>query len=322
MTYLLNMANAGNNIESCPYFDQVVFNIGNSSTPQFVNCFFNIPTSIAAILGNLSVLISIWRTPSLHLPLSVLIFGLALCNLGIGLVVQPLFVLFSVAKIMGWMNIACTSGVTLLISSYYLCGVSLLIHTAISVDRFVALHLHLGYQEVVTTKRAIFFVAGIWLASTFPGISALLWDHNTHNLVFLIISSLCVSVTYLLYLRMEDVVQSRQCQVQDEAQSQEQNITSLDMAEYMKHFLPAHFTKNLFLSFYAPYFAAIIWLQITDYTLSVQCTLEFTATIFYINSCLYPLVYIWFLSEFRFVVLKAMHKCLFKSTITAIELPP
>ena len=38
---------------------------------------------------------------------------------------------------------------------------------AVSVDRFLAIHLHLRYQELVTHKRVVTVVISIWLLSVF-----------------------------------------------------------------------------------------------------------------------------------------------------------
>ena len=44
---------------------------------------------------------------------------------------------------------------------------------AVSVDRFLAIHLHLRYQELVTHKRAVSVVILIWVFSVF--ISLMIW---------------------------------------------------------------------------------------------------------------------------------------------------
>ena len=41
---------------------------------------------------------------------------------------------------------------------------------AVSVDRFLAIHLHLRYQELVTHKRVVAVVISIWLLSVISGV--------------------------------------------------------------------------------------------------------------------------------------------------------
>ena len=51
----------------------------------------HIPFAIFAFLTNLAVIITIIRTPSLHVPVNVLLFGLAAADCLTGLVVQPVY---------------------------------------------------------------------------------------------------------------------------------------------------------------------------------------------------------------------------------------
>jgi hypothetical protein len=57
-------------------------------------------TAVTAVLLNSLVLYSIWKTPSLHKPSYVLIASLALTDLVIGAVVEPLGVITNVAVLM------------------------------------------------------------------------------------------------------------------------------------------------------------------------------------------------------------------------------
>ena len=50
--------------------------------------------SITATIGNLLVLVTIWRSPHLHSPSNTLLFSLALSDLCVGLVSEPLNVRF------------------------------------------------------------------------------------------------------------------------------------------------------------------------------------------------------------------------------------
>ena len=51
----------------------------------------NIPLAIFAFLVNLAIMVAIIRTPLLHIPVNVLLFGLATSDCLTGLVVQPVF---------------------------------------------------------------------------------------------------------------------------------------------------------------------------------------------------------------------------------------
>ena len=60
--------------------------------PLLVNCAVNIPFALTSIIGNTLVLHAVWKTPSLRSPSILLLCGLALSDLAVGAVVQPLFI--------------------------------------------------------------------------------------------------------------------------------------------------------------------------------------------------------------------------------------
>ena len=111
--------------------------------------------SITATIGNLLVLVTIWRTPHLHSPSNTLLFGLALSDLCVGIVSEPLSVGFQAVlfKNSGKIN-SCTLVNTRTLISTFLTAVTLLTVTAMSVDRYLAIYLHLRYEQVVTENRA------------------------------------------------------------------------------------------------------------------------------------------------------------------------
>lgn len=61
-------------------------------TVVIINCALNVPFMLIAIIGNTLVLSSIWKTPSLRSPSTVFLSSLAVSDLLVGLVVQPLYI--------------------------------------------------------------------------------------------------------------------------------------------------------------------------------------------------------------------------------------
>ena len=107
------------------------------------------------------------KTSSLPKTLKTLLLSLALSDLGVGLLVQPLYVPTLVMEIKQNTNSTAYYTVneayliqrkTLVFASYF--GV-----VALAVDRFLAIHLHLGYQEPVTHKRVVAVVISVWVFS-------------------------------------------------------------------------------------------------------------------------------------------------------------
>lgn len=109
--------------------------------PLIVNCALNAPLSLAAILGNTVVIYSIWNNPSLHSPSNILLFGLAVCDFGVGITVQPFYIIYQSFYLTNQRQTwRATMEVFNIISNLF-CGVSFLTTTAVSIDRYLAVHL-------------------------------------------------------------------------------------------------------------------------------------------------------------------------------------
>lgn len=80
------------NFLSCYHFNVVHFNLGDISPGWYIfSCILNAVFSVTATVANLLVLTAIRRTPTLHSPSNTLLLGLALSDLGVGLIVHPIF---------------------------------------------------------------------------------------------------------------------------------------------------------------------------------------------------------------------------------------
>ena len=115
------------------------------------NCVVNTFLTITAIILNSVTIHAVRKTSSLSKPLKTLLLSLAVSDLGVGLVMEPLYIALLVNWVQGNNSTGATCTAFLLIS--YLFSVSSFLGVmALSVDRFLAIYLHLRYQELVTHK--------------------------------------------------------------------------------------------------------------------------------------------------------------------------
>ena len=106
------------------------------------------------------------KTSSLPKPLKTLFLSVAVSDLGVGLLVQP----FYLGLLINWLQQDDSTEATyttflvigLLFATASFSGVM-----ALSGDRFLALHLHLRYQELVTHNRVVAVAISIWVLSRF-----------------------------------------------------------------------------------------------------------------------------------------------------------
>ena len=108
--------------------------------------------SVTAFLGNVLILIALHKESSLHPPSKLLLRCLATADLCVGLISEPLTIIYWMSVANEYRNIWPLAFVTHFITSYTLCGVSVGTVTAISVDRLLALLLGLRYRQVVTSE--------------------------------------------------------------------------------------------------------------------------------------------------------------------------
>ena len=127
----------------------------NLATVAIIFCSLNILLSITASVGNILILIALRKVTSLHSPTKLLFQCLAIIDLGVGLISQPLYVIFIFLtnfNLKLWNIISILQDIAWALS-VCLCSVSLLATTALSLDRLLALLLKLRYRHVVTLKR-------------------------------------------------------------------------------------------------------------------------------------------------------------------------
>ena len=130
------------------------------------NCVFNCILSCTAIMFNIVTIHAVRKTPSLPKTLKTLLLSLAVSDVGVGLLGQP----FYCSLLIKWSLQSypdCTVYKAFYIIAYLFSAASFSGVLAVSVDRFLAIHLHLRYQELVTHKRVVAAVISIWMLCLF-----------------------------------------------------------------------------------------------------------------------------------------------------------
>ena len=142
---------------------------------------------------------------------------LATTDLCVGLFSQPLFVAHMILNI----DIANTNldilqyvGEVIHISSSVLCGVSVLISTAISVDRLLVLLLRLKYRQVVTLKRAQVVILLCWIIAVSCGLVRV-WSQTISQIFVLVVGLVSLVTSVFCYVKIHLRLQGNQATVED-----------------------------------------------------------------------------------------------------------
>ena len=185
------------NLKYCFHFTSAYFETGSSTAPYIVNASLNVLLALVTTVANILVLSAIRKNTSLHLPSKLLLGNLVLTDLGVGIVAQPMFVAFLVAKVKGFSDI-CFLYASAYITGSILIRVSLLTMTAISLDRYIALYFHLRYRDIVTTKRVFSVLLAIWLLAGLPA-SLWYWYPMPYRYFVIVVTSICFIVCTVLH---------------------------------------------------------------------------------------------------------------------------
>ena len=245
--------------------------------------------SLTATIGNLLVLVTIWRSPHLQSSSNALVFGLALSDLCIGIVSEPLYVGFQAVLFKNSGEItSCTLANTITLITKFLTGVTLLTVTAMSVDRYLAIYLHLRYEQVVTEKKTRRVILSLWLISGVPSV-ILIFDGMTSFIVFTLTIAVCLVIISFVWIKIYQVVRLHQAQIQDQLAVASQ---SFNMARFRKSVVNTMLVLVVVLLCYTPFLLSEIFL-IVSFSRSNFVFLEISYIFVALNSSLNPLVYFW-----------------------------
>ena len=142
---------------------------------------------------------------------------LATTDLCVGLFSQPLFVANMILNIdlaNTDLDILSQMNEVVFISSDVLCGVSVLISTAISVDRLLVLLLRLKYRQVVTLKRAQVVVLLCWVIAVSCGVVHV-WSQTISQIFVLVLGLVSLVTSVFCYVKIHLRLQGNQATVED-----------------------------------------------------------------------------------------------------------
>ena len=259
----------------------------------------NILLSITAILGNSLILIALHKESSLHPPSKLLYRCLATTDLLVGLVNQPLYATYWMSMVYEHWSFCQYAKDAIVISSYVLCGVSLMTMTAISVDRLLAMLLGLRYKEIVTLRRTYIILTIVWVGCLVAGLfSYLNYRIRLWYRIIIIPSALVISVAS--YTKIFRALRHHQAQIQDHVQQQPNQPNALNMARYRKAVYNAIWVQLALVVCYVPQFTVKIVIFLSTKRFSNFFLIYGMATVLiFFNSTLNPFLYCWKISEVR-----------------------
>ena len=282
----------------------------------------NIVLSITASLGNILILIALRKVTSILPPTKLLFQCLAITDLGVGLISQPLMatlmLLVDNIDIKIW-NTMCYH--LLLSLSITFCGVSVFASTALSVDRLLALFLGLRYRHVVTLKRIRAVLACGCLAVL---LILLVWNfrEKTAKIIITICLTLCLIISLFSYTKIVLRLRQHQSSVRDNVQQRRTNAGGipLNLDRYKRIVVSIALVQQALVICYFPFLIFHIVTHLKDIHPGHYLLWYFhTSTLIFLNSSLNPFLYCWRIKEIRQAVkatITGLCACLSRGTST------
>ena len=268
------------------------------------NCVFNGFLCYTTIILNIVTIHAIRKTASLPKPLRTLLLSLTASDVGVGLLVQPLYISTLVSRL-NQKRIDCISYKKFLAAINFFCISSLLNVVTISVDRFLAVHLHLRYQELVTHKRVIAAVISIWLFSAIISFSVF-WDSLfiISQVIWLVIMTVCPIVVVIVYWRIYIVLKRHKIQIEGlQIQEVQQGVQNGDLSNFLKlqkSALGTFYVCVVFMICYLPsYILSFLQMARLLSPISLYEASLYTTTLFFLNSSLNSVIYCWKMGPIR-----------------------
>ena len=268
--------------------------LAENSKALIINIVLSSIFSITATLGNLLVLVSKWRSSNLNSPSMILVCGLAVSDLCVGFISEPMFIGSYISLFLKGKAVPCLFVSIKVTVTVHLTDVNLLTITAITIDRYLAIYFHLRYEEVVTQTRAKVVIACLWIIS---GLHLLAWIRGFEALaaVMAALLSVCLVTVSFIWIKIYQVVRHHQAQIQDQFHAQAQQF---NMLRFRKSVVNNFMILLVFLVCYVPYLVSSINLA-REFNGSNLLTHVFLYSFILLKSSLNPLLYCCRQSDIR-----------------------
>ena len=277
-----------------------------------VNCVFNGFSSYTAVMLNILTIHAMTKTSSLPKPLKTLLLSHAVSDFGVGLLVQP-FYIATMAKllqqhILSNSTITARSVITNVFAYTSFLGV-----VALSVDRFLAIHLHLRYQELVTHKRVVAVVISIWVFSVFLSskiayLRAYSIGKISISVVVAVIIGVCFICTTIVYCKIYFTVRRHTNQIRVlQVQQVAQNGEMANAARLRKSAVSTFYIYIVFLACCLPEYCRLVICIFRDPSTTLMRRFYFYSwTLLFLNSSLNPVIYCWRMRDIRNAIMNTL----------------
>ena len=271
-----------------------------------INCILNAFLCFTASTLNGITIYALRKASTLPKPLRTLLLSLAVSDVGVGFLAQPLYTaVLGIAWFQGTKNNPrydkMYSGfmTTLhLFSAASYMGVVIL-----ALDRFLAIHLHLRYRELVTQGRLLAVVILNWVSAALLAFLQLVDRTDISGGIYAFLATSGIIITPILYCKIFATATRHANQIRAiQIDATQQSGQVGDAVRLRKSITGTFLVFLAFLLSYLPNFATTFVVFIAGPSDTRHRVQVYAITMIYLNSSLNPLIYCWKVRQIRHTV--------------------
>ena len=270
--------------KNCFFFEDKYVNFDRTEgvfNENIITCSLNCLFSLVACLGNFLTVFTIGKTQELHSPPFILLGCLAVSDLLVGLVCQPLYVAHKIAELEENFAVFCELKMVQFLSRWTTTGVSFLILATMSIDRLLVLTPYLRYNTIVTVPRVFQTMFVLWM---FVTVTVLLrfWMTKKWFLIPIGLGFLFFYVTMASSWKIFRIVRRHQHQIKDKemAVSHLQDKT-MNMLKCRKAAATVLYINGLFFIFYLPYMVLLVVETFIGFSRTVRIAYDYACNSYF-----------------------------------------
>ena len=276
------------------YIESVVTSLIN-----FIGAFF-------AFSGNGIICLTFWKSSQLRSQSQLFLWCLAFADFLTGLIVQPFYGAYKIVYIAGYVSASCVLRVIIETIAWFSAALSCALVSSIIGERYLALHYHMRYHDVITTKRIILYIVFLVIVMAIASLLRFAMA-NIRPFLYFSICGLLLSLITLLTCSWKIYKQVRRHFLQIHDQNSKES-KSIDMRRFKKSLINMAYIAILYIIAYMPFTCVLFLYLHKGFTADVEVAYDITRTLAFVSSIWNPFLYFWKIQELREAVKKVLNR--------------
>ena len=276
------------------YIESVVTSLIN-----FIGAFY-------AFSGNGIICLTFWKSSQLRSQSQLFLWCLAFADFLTGMIVQPFYGAYKIVYIAGYVSASCVLRVIIETVAWFSAALSCALVSSIIGERYLALHYHMRYHDVITAKRIILYIVFLVIVMAIASLLRFAMA-NIRPFLYFSICGLLLSLITLLTCSWKIYKQVRRHFLQIHDQNSKES-KSIDMRRFKKSLINMAYIAILYIIAYMPFTCVLFLYLHKGFTVDVEVAYDITRTLAFVSSIWNPFLYFWKIQELREAVKKVLNR--------------